>query len=297
MPVASPPAKSSTSTGAAADTNNVPAVKRARTRWAFEKMVELVDNNSPKTPSHSRNRAEDAKSGAIAPAVAAHTKETHKAPSGGAPVSAQTKGNFDPAPHVRRAAQLDSRVEIRRHPKRGRGLFALRDMPKGTEVMRAPATAAVLLNHENHGCGGCLLNAVGALEACHVCSLRFCVSCKEYATCGSTKVGGGGGSGVFGHSKATCELTKELLGVCAINSKGSPPDEGILRLLAAVLLRRKAGTIDDEEWDMLNSLESHDNKAHTMNLAPLELQKCARLFKDLVDVDLLDQDIQTMYRR
>lgn len=298
-PAAFPSINSNNSTVAAADNNDVHAGERGRTRWTFEHMVDLVEENAPKTPSKSQNRGGSAKGDTTAAAAAARTKHTHKASSGGAPVLIPTTVNFDPTPHARRAAQLDSRVEIRRHPKRGRGLFALRDMPAGAEVMRVPAAAAVLLGRERERCGGCLLsmNAVGPLEACHGCSLGFCAGCKNYATCGGKKVGDGGGGGVVVHSSATCELTKELVGVCATTPKGGPPDEGILRLLADVLIRRKAGMINDEEWDVLNSLESHDNKDRTMSLAPRELQKCARLFKDLVDIDVSDEDIQTMYRR
>lgn len=295
-PAASPSTNSNNSIDTA-DTNSVPTGQRARTRWAFEHVVELVENNTHKTPAKARNRGVSAKSEASAPVVAARTKHIHNASSAGAPVSIPTIVNLDPTPHVRRTAQLDSRVEIRCDPKRGRGLFALRDMPAGTEVMRAPATAAVLLSRERESCGGCLLKVAGTLEACHDCSLSFCADCKQYATCGGTKIGDAGGSGVFGDSNATCELTKELLRVCATNPEGGSPDEGVLRLLADVLIRRKAGMINDEEWDMLNSLESHDNQAHTMSLAPIELQKCARLFKNLVDIDLPGEDIQTMYRR
>lgn len=281
---------------ASPSTNNVPVGEQARTRWAFENMVDLVEKDAPKSPSNAQNLGRST-SDATAPALAARTKHMKKTFSDGAPVSIPTIVNFDTTSHVRRAAQLDSRVEIRRCPKRGRGLFALRNIPKGTEVMRAPATAAVLLSRERQGCSTCLLKAVGALEACHVCSLGFCPDCKKYGTCGSTKMGGDGDSGVFGRKNAMCELTKELLGVCAMHSKGGPPDEGIVRVLADVFIRRKAGMIDDEEWDMLNSLESHDNKDHTMSLPRLELQKCARLFKDLVDIELSDEEIQTMYRR
>lgn len=269
---------------------------RARTRWAFENTVELIEKDAPQTPSNAQNPGRST-SDATAPDVVARAKHIKKYFSGGTPVSIPTKANFDTTSHARRAAQLDSRVEIRRRPKRGRGLFALRDIPKGTDIMRTTATAAVLLSRERERCSGCLLKAAGALEACQVCSLGFCANCKKYATCGGTKIGGDGDSGVFGCRNATCELTKELLGVCATHPKGGPPDEGILRLLADVFIRRKAGMIDDEEWYMLNSLESHDNRDHTISLPPLELHKCARLFKDLVDIDLPDEEIQTMYRR
>ncbi|CAN0046613.1 unnamed protein product [Ectocarpus fasciculatus] len=235
-----------------ADNNNPPGVTSQRPRLAFEHMVDLVDESasepSPETKSTSVG---------------------------------------DPAPYARRSANLDARVEIRFDPKRGRGLFALRDIPAGTEVMRVPAAAAVLLDRSKSSCGGCLLptDTVGSLKKCHGFPLSFCAGCIKAGTVG-------GVSGV--HSSATRELTKELNTICATSSG---VDKDSLRLAADVFVRRKAGLLDDSEWGFLNSLESHDNEAHTMSLAPAELQKCTRLFKTLVDINISDEEVQAMYRR
>lgn len=201
----------------------------------------------------------------------------------------------NPTPYARRAANLDSRVEIRRDERRGRGLFALRNIPAGTEVMRVPAAAAVSLQGKG-SCSGCLLstNPVGPLEVCHGCSLSFCASCKNAGTTRGAK-----GARVIAvvHSSAMCELTKEFFGICATSRGGAGPDNGSLRLLADVLVKRKAGMIDDEEWDLLSSLESHDNKAGSMSLARPGLENCVRLFKRLLDIDISQEDMQAMYRR
>lgn len=236
--------------------------------------------------------------------------ETTTAPPGGVTTKRATAGDgtaaptersggkasaSDPTPYARRAAKLDRRVEFRRHPKHGRGLFALRDIPEGTEVMRVPAAAAVLSGREAEGsCAGCFLpiKAMGRLDPCRGCPLRFCARCKKD---GLKANGAGGGAG---HNGGTCELTKEFLGMCATTPEGSgPPDEGVLRLVADLLVRRRAGVISDEEWDLVKSLESDDNEARAMSLPPSELQKCARLLKSLVGIDVSHEDLQCLYRR
>ncbi|CAM9248842.1 unnamed protein product [Scytosiphon promiscuus] len=232
--------------------------KRSRSQLAFEHMVDLVEPQ-PEDP-RLRNDVTD-----------------------------------NPTPYAQRAAKLDSRVEIRRNQKHGRGLFALRNIPAGTEVMRVPAAAAVSIQGKG-SCCGCLLStsAVGPLETCPGCSLSFCASCKNAATASGTKA-----AGVIAltHSGAMCELTKEFFGICTKGRGGAGPDHGSLRLLADVVVKRKAGVIDDEEWDLLISLESHDNKAGAMSLARPELENCVRLFKRLMDVDIPKEDVQAMYRR
>lgn len=249
--------------------------ERPRTLWAFEKMVDAVE----KSKAPAEGVATD--SAGTAAGTAAPTKNRDKAVT------------LDPTQYARRAAKLDRRVEFQRRPERGRGLFALRDIPGGTEVMRAPAAGAVLSGRgAKDSCAGCFLSmkVVGPLGACHGCPLRFCAQCKKYG------VGENGGGG--GHNGGTCELTKELLGICAANRGGSgSPKEGLLRLVADLFVRRKAGMISDEEWDLVTSLESHENEARAMSLAPRELQKCAILLESLVGIDVSHEELQAMYRR
>lgn len=248
----------------ASPTNSPTGGKRPRTRWAFEHMVDHVESKT----------------------IEIQEEEPQ----------ARDSVSDDPTPYARRAAKLDTRVEIRRHKKRGRGLFALRNIPAGTEVMRVPAAAAVSL-HGKGSCSGCLLTTaeVGSLKACPGCSLRFCARCKDAGTARGAK-----GVGVLApvHSSAMCELTKEFFEMCA-TSRGATggPDFDSLRLLADVVVKRKAGMIEDEEWDVLISLESHDNKAGSMSLARRVLDNCVRLFKRVVDIDVSQEDVQTMYRR
>lgn len=249
--------------------------RRARTRWVFEKMVDVVEKSTAPTDGVMTTSA-------TAAGTAAPTKHSGKAKA----------STSDPNPYARRAAKLDRRVEFsRRHPKRGRGLFALRDLPAGTEVMRVPAVAAVLSGRgAKDSCAGCFLSmkAVGQLNACQGCPLRFCARCKKEG------IGGGG----VGHNNGTCELTKGFIGIRANNTGGSgSPNEGLLRLVADLLVRRRAGVISDEEWDLLKSLESRENEARTMGLSPSEIQKCARLLKSLVGIDVSHEDFQAMYRR
>lgn len=228
-----------------ADNNNNPKGVTSRPRLAFEHMVDLVNETASESLPETKSSSDD-----------------------------------DPTQYARRTGNLDARVEIRFDTKRGRGLFALRDIPAGTEVMRVPAAAAVLLDRSRKGsCSGCLLPAdtVGSLEACHGIPLSLCAGCKKAGSVGATR-----------------ELTKELNTICA-TSRGVDKDS--LRLAADVFVRRKAGLLDDSEWGLLNSLESHDNEARTMSLAPAELHKCTHLFKTLVDINISDEDVQAMYRR
>lgn len=255
------------------------ATERPRTLWAFEKMVDVVEKSKAPTDGVAT------KSAAAAPAAAAAAAGTAAA----APTKNSAKPSaLDPTAHARRAAKLDRRVEFRHRPKRGRGLFALRDVPEGTEVMRVPAAGAVLSGRgAKDSCAGCFLSikAVGSPAACPGCSLRFCARCKTQ------------GLGA-GHNSGTCELTKEFLTVCSTNPGGSgSPNEGLLRLVADLFVRRKAGVISDEEWDLVMSLESHDNEARAMGLSPSDLQRCARLLKSLVGIDVSHEDLQAMYRR
>eukprot|EP00903_Cladosiphon_okamuranus_P005427 g5413.t1 len=252
------------------------AIKESpRTRWAFEKMVDLVDKT--KSPATS------------AAAAAAPAADTAAAPT----KNAAKPSTLDPTPYARRTAKLDRRVEFRRCPERGRGLFALRDIPRGTEVMRVRAAGAVLAGHAaKDSCAGCFLNVtdVSQLGACRGCPLRFCARCKKYG------VGASGGGA--GHNSGTCELTREILFMGTANRGSSrSPSEGLLRLVADLFVRRKAGVISDEEWDLVLSLESHENEAGSMRLATSELQKYARLLKSLVGVEVSHQDLQAMYRR
>lgn len=265
----------------------------ARTRWAFERTVSLVETSdsttkAPKTTTKAapETRVEGGPSAKGATAAGAASTPANCSSSSSKDVY------FDPTPFARHFAKLDSRVEIRRHPKRSRdrGLFAVRNVPRGTEVMRVPAAAAVLLSSKrNDSCGGCLLSTkeVGPIEACRKCSLRFCAVCRKR---------GGDGDG---HGRAgSCELTKQLLRICMTPANGGQrPDEGTLRLMAEVLLRRGAGEVGDEEWDLLESLESQDNENRMMNLAPRVLEECGLLLKELMGLDVPLEDVQAMYRR
>lgn len=258
------------------------AKERPRTRWAFEKMVDVAETSKAPTDGVA-TQSDGASAGAGAGAgTAAPTKNSAK-PS-----------TLDPTSYARRAAKLDRRVEFQLRPKSGRGLFAHRDVPAGTEVMRVPAAGAVMSGRGAKGsCAGCFLStkAVGTLDACPGCSFRLCARCKTQDLNAPRSGGGAGHSG-------TCELTKEFLRLCSTNPGGNgSSDEGLLRLVADLFVRRKAGVISDEEWNLVMSLESHDNEARAMGLSTSVLQICARLLKSLVGIDPSQEDLQAMYRR
>lgn len=249
---------------------------RKRTRWVFEKAVVLVERTKT--------------SGSRTATTATTTASTESSPSS----SAASPGRATPPPatdfdlteYVRRSAKLDRRVEIREdrdHPERGRGLFAVQRVPEGTEVMRVRAVgAAVVRPMKEDLCGRCFRrqNPCDVLTKCRNCLLPLCVACQSGDAEGRP------------HS-TTCEFARISLLLAANRSA----DEGTLRLSADILARKRAGEIDDKDWDLLNSLESHDNKAGKIGLGARELQIGVQTFKDAMDMDVSEEDVQTMYRR
>lgn len=74
-------------------------------------------------------------------------------------------------------------------------------------------------------------------------------------------------------------------------------DACTLRLTADILARKKAGEIDDKDWDLLNTLRSDNNEADNIGLDPRHLQTVVGIFKDAMTMDVSEEDVQTMYRR
>jgi len=95
---------------------------------------------------------------------------------------------------------------------------------------------------------------VGRSEACHKCSFRFCAGCRKR------------GSRSDDHGRAgACELTKQLPRIRTTPGRGGlRPDEGSLRLLAdvRVFVRRGAGELGDEGWDLLESLKPRQRESN-----------------------------------
>lgn len=276
------PVRSSAPKNATTHDGNTSKNNTLGTRWAFEKDVVAVENNTT-----SKTKACVDTTYPRHAAAKSTASDPHERPQALSGTSARVSIDYDPTPYFRRSAKLDERVEIRansRDPKRGRGLYATKYMPAGTEVMRVRAVGVVLSQSNGKSfCCRCFLSQKSWKSAttCFGCGLRFCDRCarlklKDVA------------------HKAMCELSKIVFQLC-VSNRGV--DEGILRLSADILARKKAGTIGDEEWDLLSSLESDDNQAGAIGLGARALEECVQLFKDVMDIDVSKEDLQTMYRR
>ena len=249
---------------------------RKRTRWVFEKAVVLVERTKMSGSSKATT--------ATTTASAKSSTSTFGGTSGRKMSPPAT--DFDLTEHARRSAKLDHRVEIRGdrdHPERGRGLFAVQRVPEGTEVMRVRAVgAAVVRPSKKDLCGRCFRRAYKQdfPTACGNCWLSLCVKCHD------------GDTGDRSHS-TTCEFER----ICLMLAANPSVDEGTLRLSADILARKRAGEIDDKDWDLLNTLESDNNKAGSIGLGAHHLQIAVESFKDAMDMDVSEEDVQTMYRR
>lgn len=246
------------------------------TRWAFQKDATLM--GSPKAPKTSTAAA----SGGKTPGSAADVAD-------------------DPTPFARRAAKLDRRLVFRNdpaHSKRGRGLFAVRSVSTKTEVMRVRAAGVVVSRRSNMPtCSRCFSTKLGTDGwDCRGCRSWFCPTCADTVAknSGVAKGGGGGCRGAGDIHEATCEFSQGLFRLCGNDAED---DEMILRLSGDILARRKAGLINDEEWKLLNTLESSGNSDGTIGLSVGKLKECVRLFKETMDMDVSREDVQTMYRR
>lgn len=285
-PVAIPPCNSTSSSNS---NNNKPAARRRGSRWAFEKDVVLVENMSERATKN----ADGASWGSPADqAVSSHAAKRHtNAASSGRKLAADASRESDATLYARRSAKLDDRVVFRAdtgRPQRGRGLFAVKDVPKGTEIMRVRAAAAVLMRHRvKQQCGRCFtqLQAKTVKTArtltCGDCGFSFCHDCAEAA-------------GNDGAHRATCRSSRDIT---SIQSGLEAGDEAVIRLVADCLARRKDGMIDDEEWGLMESLEGHDNEAGTMGLGSAALQECVIRFNHGMGYHVTREGVQTMYRR
>ena len=121
------------------------------------------------------------------------------------------------------------------------------------------------------------------LKACRGCGLRFCADCSEtFAD--------------DGIHKTVCDFAVGVLRLCSPDRQAGH-DEAILRLAAEILARKEEGLIDDEEWDLLGSLESGDNASGTIGLSSSLLEDCVQLFGETLHIEVSKGDLQNMYRR
>lgn len=244
-------------------------------RWVFEKDLVLVETMSER----ARKKADGTSRGSPADKdVSSHAAGKHT----------DASRESDATLYARRSAKLDDRVVFRtdkERPQRGRGLFAVKDVPAGTEIMRVRAAGAVLMRHRaKHQCGRCftqLQPTDKSVLVCATCEFSFCYDC---ATADDKD----------GAHRTTCRSSRN---VTSIQSGAEVGDEAVIRLVANCLARRKTCVIDDEEWDLIESLDAHENETGTMGLGSAALQECVIRFDHGIGYRVTREDVQTMYRR
>lgn len=257
--------------------------KQRGTRWAFHKDLRVKQVISGRmVASHADIAAAtcSARTCPTTPDVYARSCD-QKIPS---------SAPFDPNPFARRAAKLDKRVVFRMdksNSHRGRGLYAVKDLPKGLEVMRVRASGAVASREPSEGvCCQCVVQQKLSrrMKVCTDCGLRLCAGCAKAV-------------GENGTHKASCNFSAGVLRLCSGDSAAGQHDEAVLRLVADVLVRKEVGLIDSEEWDLLVSLESNDNESGSIGLSSSMLKDCVRLFNETFRIKVSEDDLQTLYRR
>ena len=158
----------------------------------------------------------------------------------------------------------------------------MKRVPEGTEVMRVRAVGgAVVRPFEETLCCRCFRRSEkDDLIECRNCHLRLCDACHS-------------GDVENRPHWTRCEFARKVL----LFTANPEVDEGTLRLLADILARKKAGEINDKDWDLMNSLRSDNNEAGDIGLSTRHLETGVQIFKDTMDMEVSKEDIQTMYRR
>lgn len=257
--------------------------KQRGTRWAFHKDLRVKQVTSGRmVASHADTAAATFSPSACPTTPDAYARSCHRKMPSSTP--------FNPNPFARRAAKLDKRVIFRTdksNSHRGRGLYAVKDLPKGLEVMRVRASGAVASREPSEGvCCQCIVQQKlsGRMKVCSGCGLRFCAGCAKAVE-------------KNGAHKASCDFSAGVLRLCSGDGEAGQHDEAVLRLVADVLVRKEAGLVDGEEWDLLVSLESSDNESGSIGLSSSVLKDCVRLFDETFRIKVSEDDLQTLYRR
>lgn len=217
------------------------------TRWAFEKDTVLIEKTMkiPTAPEASCARKQRA-------SLNRSTRKDGVQLTPTEPAAASSREHSV----YRRACKLDPRVVIREdqeRAERGRGLFALEDVPKGTELMRVRAVAVVVESSaKKTTCCRCF-RAVNSqrpltLRPCSDCGFSFCARC-------------GIAESEEGHPhRDDCLLNSVMEGFGFLQA-----DVGILRLATDLFVRRKKlGLVNDDEWEIMNTLQSQGSDGVAM---------------------------------
>lgn len=183
---------------------------------------------------------------------------------------------------ARRTGKLHPHLVVRTDKEvseRGRGLFATRDICRGTELARVRAVAAIVSSSRRHKvCCRCFTSLAidgGSFSACSSCGDRFCNDCVTAA-------------GREGIHAATCGVAQVF--------QAQPAAVSDLARLAAQCLATRRSRITEEEWDVINSLEAHKSPQRLEADSRLLRQAVQRL-REAADIDVTEDDLRTMYLR
>lgn len=275
------------------DSKGTSAVDReelAGTRWAFEKDVVLIEKPTMTTREGGGGKQQKNKKkyGPASPTSTAVSTE---------------RGDDSRSPAVvaeeQKPRQLDARFAIRRdprRPKRGRGVFAVEDVPAGTEVMRVRAVAATVISkHRQQTCACCFTGQrqrssgeIGPMVVCQFCKAHFCEECCR-------RPGFKESASALVHTD-TCYLARSV----AAKPIGAKVDVELLFLVVDFLARRKRRLVDDEEWEAVNGLEGSEVGAAggAKALTERELREVReRMQASSPELGISESDVQTMYSR
>lgn len=263
---------------------NIHRTKSGGTRWAFEKDVVLIETRAKTTASSTKGAASQIPSNSNGSALQTAQKEA-------VPMTTMSAVDAeDPTTFASRTGKLNRRFVIRRDSQRanrGRGVFAVKDVPKGTEVMRVRAVAAVVKNKARENmCCMCFRNigqVGGTLSTCSTCSYGFCRECRSSVA---------RRQGNAAHTR-TCSF------VASVDSNPvGMADPELLRLTADCLVRKKSDQINDEEWEVMNTLEGQNTGASGgWELEAGTLRDARLRLEALVGFDVSEEDVQTVYCR
>lgn len=252
------------------------------TRWAFEKDVVLIEKPPTPTPREGGSKQQKYK----------QRREQQRQQQRPTPGKGNTCGAGEMKPR-----QLHSRFLIRSDPKKGRGVYALEDVPGGTEVMRVRGVATTVKSTSRRNvCGICFADLPGnegsaeckLAESCPICKSVFCVKCANRRDFWN--------SVPIQMHRETCHFVATLQRA----PLGPNVDTEILAMVADFLARKKRGFVDDQELEVIEALQRSRDTSGADDLKILsagEVGEVVRRLNVTVQSNISEDEVQAMYSR